>query len=331
MEINKTKHAAIALFSGGLDSILAVKWMQAKGYTVYPVYFLTPYMPADRAIKSALENGINLIVRDISAEHLEMMKNPVYGFGKHLNPCIDCHGLMFNAAGKMLAEMGADYLISGEVLGQRPMSQRREAMNQVGKLSGYKDLLVRPLSQKHLDPTLPIREAWVDLADMLDFTGRGRSRQLELAQSLGISSFPAPAGGCLLTDRNFTLRLRDLFEHQQSDPINLELIKYGRHFRISDKCKLIVGRDEADNNRIEDLAGTLIRLYAKDLNGPLGVITSPDPTPADLETALSIFWYYHKKAADTGIVEFHCCDITRELPARKCSTELIKQLHISYD
>lgn len=331
MEINRSTHAAIALFSGGLDSILAVKWMQSKGYTVYPVYFLTPYMPADRAIKSALENGINLIVRDLSAEHLEMMKSPVYGFGKHLNPCIDCHGLMFRAAGGMLAEMGADYLISGEVLGQRPMSQRREAMNQVGKLSGFKDLLLRPLSQIHLDPTLPIREGWVDPADMLDFTGRGRSRQIELAQSLGISSFPAPAGGCLLTDRNFTLRLRDLFEYQQSDPINMELIKYGRHFRISDKCKLIVGRDEADNDRIEDLADTLIRLHAKDMNGPLGVITATDHTPADLETALSIFWYYHKKAADSGIVEYIHGDITRVIPAHKCAVEQVKQFHISYD
>ena len=324
-------YSAIALFSGGLDSILAVKWMQHKGYIVYPVYFSTPYMPAERAIQSAAENGIQLIIRDISEQHMTMMQDPVYGFGKHLNPCIDCHALMFKMAGEMLEELNAHYLISGEVLGQRPMSQRREAMNQVGKLCGYKDLLLRPLSQKHLADTKPIREGWVDLEDMLDFSGRGRSRQLALAQQLGISSFPAPAGGCLLTDRNFTLRLRDLFEHGQNDPENLELIKYGRHFRLSAECKLIVGRDENDNNAMAAVAHTGIRLLAEEITGPLGWITCSNPSSEILNLALSIFWYYHKKADDQGSVLLESESGIQKKQAVKCDAKLLKQFHISYD
>jgi len=332
MMIKRTDaHAAIALFSGGLDSILAVKWMQKCGYTVYPVFFLTPYMPPDRAITSAMENGIKLIVRDISASHMAMMQNPVYGFGKHLNPCVDCHALMFKHAGEMMAELGADYLISGEVVGQRPMSQRRDAMNLVGKLSGYRDLLLRPLSQKILADTLPIREGWVKKSDMLDFSGRGRNRQFELAEALGVHSFPAPAGGCLLTDRNFTLRMRDLMQHESMDAENLELIRFGRHFRLSPQCKLIVGRDEQDNNSLERVSKSGIKLFAKELTGPLGILTCPAPNPELLGLALSIFWYYHKKGGEEGIVEVHYEDVIREYSTPRCNPQVLKKYHIAYD
>jgi len=331
MTTSKSAHAAIALFSGGLDSILAVKWMQSRGYKVYPVYFLTPYMPADRAIQSAAENGIQLIVRDISTEHLAMMQNPVYGFGKHLNPCVDCHALMFKIAGDLMADLDADYLISGEVLGQRPMSQRRDAMNLVGKLSGYKDLLIRPLSQQLLNDTLPIREGWIDKDDMLDIHGRGRSRQMELASELGIVSYPAPAGGCLLTDRNFALRLRDLIEHDELDDENLELIRYGRHYRLDARCKLIVGRDEADNDKLEAACKTGHKLHARDIFGPLGIITGSQPSAETLRLALDIFWYYHKKGENTGSVILSSPEGKTEHRATKLELSAIKKYHISYD
>jgi tRNA U34 2-thiouridine synthase MnmA/TrmU len=134
----KSPQSAIALFSGGLDSLLAVKWMQKRGYKVYPVYFLTPYMRPARALQSAQNNGIDLIIRVISERHLEMMQGPTVTFGKHMNPCVDCHALMFKVAGEMLNELDAQYLISGEVVGQRPMSQRRDAMNRVGNLADSK-------------------------------------------------------------------------------------------------------------------------------------------------------------------------------------------------
>jgi tRNA U34 2-thiouridine synthase MnmA/TrmU len=305
--------------------------MQHRGYTVYPVYFLTPYMPAERAIQAAVQNGIQLIVRDISEQHLAMMKDPVHGFGKHLNPCIDCHGLMFKIAGEMLPELDAHYLISGEVLGQRPMSQRRDAMNLVGKISGYKDLLLRPLCQTHLADTVPIREGWVDREDMLGFSGRGRTRQLELAEELSVVSFPAPAGGCLLTDRNFTLRLRDLFEQEQIEQENLELIKYGRHFRLSADCKLIIGRDEADNNRIDEAVKSGLRMIARDFTGPLGVLTCKCPTPDILHLALSIFLSYHKKADAVAYIRLFWDDRESQILAQKCSMDANKKYHISYD
>lgn len=326
---NDSKYKAIALFSGGLDSILAVKWMQRLGYTVYPVFFATPYLPPERAIESAAVNGIKLIVRDISAEHLQMMENPVYGFGKYMNPCIDCHGLMFRLAGDMLTELGAHFLISGEVLGQRPMSQRREAMNQVGKLSGYKDLLIRPLSQQLMDDTLPIREGWVDKNELLDLSGRGRTRQLALAQELGISIFPSPAGGCLLTDASYSLRLRDLKKHQQVDTQNLHLLSYGRHFRLTPFCKLIIGRDAEDNASIEAFGKGGIYLGARDITGPLGYITCSEPDEDTLSLALSIFWYYHRKATDTGYVVIRRPDGNSERQVRKCGEATVSKYYIT--
>nr|MDK2850959.1 tRNA-uridine 2-sulfurtransferase [Candidatus Cloacimonadota bacterium] len=329
---DKSSHAAIALFSGGLDSLLAVKWMQKAGYKVYPVYFLTPYMPSERALESAAANGIKLIVRDISREHLEMMKNPSSGFGKYLNPCIDCHALMFRIAGEMMPEIGADYLISGEVLGQRPMSQRLDAMNRVGNLSGYRNLLVRPLSQKHLRATTPILEGWVDIDDMLDISGRGRYRQLELAKMLGIKDYPTPAGGCLLTDKNYSIRLRDLMINNQIDLQNIELLKYGRHFRLDNNSKVIIGRDEVENKILDSNSQHLIKFKARDYTGPLGLLTNVSPTPAILSKALNLFWYYHKKAPASGIVQLTMPNGgIKEHLAIKADIETVESLRLSQD
>ncbi len=331
MKQNKSDYAAIALFSGGLDSLLAVKWMQKAGYKVYPVYFLTPYMPIERALESARDNDLDLIIRDITAEHLEMMQDPGTSFGKNLNPCIDCHALMFRSAGDMLGELNARYLISGEVIGQRPMSQRVNAMNQVGNLSGYRDLIIRPLCQKLMKDTNPLREGWVDAADMLDLHGRGRTRQLQLAEELGITRFPPPAGGCLLTDKNYTLRLKDLIAHHEMNKENLELLKYGRHFRLDESTKLIIGRDERENGCLERLSAPHTTLLAKDQNGPLGLLTGSASDPQLLDLALKIFWFYHPKAPQTGTIIIHHEGKTEEHTAQKALAELAKQYIISYE
>lgn len=331
MKQNKSDYAAIALFSGGLDSLLAVKWMQKAGYKVYPVYFLTPYMPIERALESARDNGLDLIIRDITTEHLKMMHDPNTSFGKNLNPCIDCHALMFRTAGAMLDELDAHYLISGEVLGQRPMSQRVNAMNQVGNLSGYRDLIIRPLCQKLLRETAPLREGWVDLDDMLDIHGRGRVRQLQLAEELGITRFPPPAGGCLLTDKNYTLRLQDLISHQQMDEENLELLKYGRHFRLDESVKLIIGRDERENGCLERISEGYTVLLAKDQMGPLGLLTGELTDPQIMTLALNIFWTYHPKAPQSGTINVRQGDKSKEHVGQKDKLELVKQYIISYD
>ncbi|PID28712.1 MAG: tRNA (5-methylaminomethyl-2-thiouridylate)-methyltransferase [Candidatus Cloacimonadota bacterium] len=301
----KRKHKAVALFSGGLDSILAVKYMQSLGYEVIPVFFDTPFFDSRKTLKYAEINGINLKIIDIATDHLEMLKSPRYGYGKHLNPCIDCHGLMFKKAGETLKIFGADFLISGEVLGQRPMSQRKNAMNSVSKLSGVKDLIVRPLSQKLLKDTLPVTLGWVNKNEMLDIQGRSRHRQLELAEKFNVKVFPSAGGGCLLTDNNFSRRMRDLLEHDFSEKSEISLLKYGRHFRLNKDTKLLVGRTKSDNEGLSELAGERIVLKAKNVTGPLGIISSEsDISKETAELAGAIFLSYCGKAKNTDEVLF---------------------------
>lgn len=290
-------YRCIALFSGGLDSLLSIKYMEKLGYEVIPIFFQTPFFPARRAMATANAVGLNLRVVDISERHLEMVKNPRYGFGKQFNPCIDCHGLMFRIASEMLEELHADFLISGEVVGQRPMSQRKTAMNAVGKLSGVKDLLIRPLSQQLLDDTLPIREGWVRKEDMLDFHGRGRGRQIAFAAQMGIKDFQTPAGGCMLTDVNIAKRLKDLVAYEQLEMEYIRLLGVGRHLRLNNNLKLVVGRDESENERIEEIAETEILLHSEVYPGPVAMINSAVlPTEEELVLAASIMLYYNKKA-----------------------------------
>ena len=229
-------------------------------------------------------------------------------------------------------ELEADFLISGEVLGQRPMSQRRDAINLVGKLSGFIDLLIRPLSQKLLSDTIPIRESWIDPDDMLDISGRSRARQIELARSLGISEYPHPAGGCLLTDRNYTLRLKDLFDHSQINRDDIEMLKYGRHFRMSETMKLIVGRDQNDNENLDQHAMNCVRLKAVDIAGPLGIISSlVSPNRPD-SLSLGIFWHYHTKAPNGGVVEVQYPNgLTESVHVEKAPIEIVNKHRLSYD
>lgn len=331
MDTKVKKHSAIALFSGGLDSILAVVWMRELGYAVHPVFFSAPYITPERALNSAHENGIELMVRDISPRHLEMVMNPVHGYGKNFNPCIDCHAMMFEEAGAMLKELGADFLISGEVLGQRPMSQRRNALQAVNKLSGVGDLIVRPLCQKLLPDTLPVREGWVDKNMLLAIHGRGRTRQLDLAEKFGLS-FPPPGGGCLLTDRNFTLRMRDLVEYGENNQPDISLLRWGRHFRLDQGVKLIVGRSETDNAGLENegYAGTYLQI--RDVQGPLGLLTSTDADMKTIALAASIVLYYSNKAPSPGYVKFGVdLNFDREILVEKCPEQTLRPYLISLD
>lgn len=330
-------YKAIALFSGGLDSLLAVKWMQSRGYTIYPVFFRAPYLKSARAAQSAKSNGIDLKIVDVSQEHLQLLYKPVYGFGKWMNPCIDCHGFMFRKAAELMEELEADFIISGEVLGQRPMSQRRDALDSVSRLSGIKDLIIRPLSQALLNDTKPLREGWVSKDDMLSMHGRGRYEQLRLAKELGVIDFPPPAGGCLLTDRNYCLRLKDLMDRKQESLEALELLSFGRHFRLNDSIKLIIGRDEPDNEALERCFRGGYKLLAKDIFGPLGLIIGCEPDEATLEIATRIFLYYHPKAANLETIKIqeysNGAEIgrVRHVLVEKGDADLAKQFRISYD
>jgi len=320
---------AIALFSGGLDSVLAVFWMQKLGFEVIPVFFSAAYIFPDKALKVAEENGLKLEVRDISEKHLEMLRHPKRGYGKNLNPCIDCHSLMIQEAALMLPELGADFIITGEVLGQRPMSQNFDSLRAVDKMSGAGDLVIRPLSQKLLPDTKPIREGRVNKEQMLDISGRGRSRQLQLAEQFGISHLQ-PAGGCLLTDHNYSLRLRDLMRHNQDSLSNVKLLRWGRHFRLTDEIKLIVGRDAADNAGIESENYPGLYLKIRDVEGPLGLLTVQEPSEEVLKLAASIVLFYSHKASSPAYVKYGVDKkFNQEIKVEKCPENILRSYLIT--
>ena len=246
---------AIALFSGGLDSMLAAKLIRNQNIDVMCLAFTTPFFDARKAQAAAVEINLPLIIQDITERHLKMLKSPRYGYGKNMNPCIDCHILMLQIAGDKMIETGADFILTGEVLGQRPMSQGKQSLYVVAKNSGYSDFILRPLSAKLLDETKPEKEGKVDRSLLLSIQGRGRKEQMQLAIDFGINKYAPPAGGCLLTDSMFTRRLRDLFSHQENHDIrDIDLLRYGRHFRVDDYSKVIVGRNNADNEKLRELS-----------------------------------------------------------------------------
>ncbi|MGD8251273.1 MAG: tRNA 4-thiouridine(8) synthase ThiI [Desulfobacterales bacterium] len=241
----------LGLCSGGLDSMLAGLLLQHQGIDVHWVSFETPFFSSDKARAASLQTGIPLMVRNITPMYVEMLKAPPAGFGKNMNPCMDCHTLMFRVAGEIMRSEGFDFLFSGEVLGQRPMSQTRPSLRYVEKHSGLTGYILRPLCAKRLAETLPEQAGVVDRNRLLDLSGRSRKAQIALAREFGITDYPAPAGGCLLTDPAYSKRLRDLFDHgHRLDRNELELLKYGRHFRLENGVKIVVGRTRKDNQSI---------------------------------------------------------------------------------
>jgi hypothetical protein len=251
MNVNQEKVKALGLCSGGLDSILAAIVLQKLGIDVEWISFETPFFSADKAKKAADRIRIPLTVKNITGIYMQMLKNPNCGYGKNMNPCMDCHALMFRLAGEIMDERGFHFLFSGEVLGQRPMSQTRTSLKYVEKHSGMQGYILRPLSARKLDETIPEKNGWVDRNKLLDISGRGRKRQIELAGEFGVNDYPAPAGGCLLTDKGYCHRLKDLLEHKENVSKNeLMLLRFGRHFRTPEGTKIIVGRTMEDNENI---------------------------------------------------------------------------------
>ena len=251
MNTPKKTVRALGLLSGGLDSMLAGLILRDQGIEVEFVTFVTPFFNAKKGRKASQITGIPLTVQQIYPVYIKMLKNPPAGYGKHMNPCMDCHALMFKLAGEMMQAEGFDFLFSGEVVGQRPMSQNKSALRYVEKHSGFEGYILRPLSAKILPETIAEKEGLVNRELLLDIEGRSRKRQFQLAKKFGITDYPTPAGGCLLTDVGYTKRLKDLFDHQQDcTEAELHLLKYGRHFRLNPEAKLIVGRTERDNENI---------------------------------------------------------------------------------
>jgi tRNA-specific 2-thiouridylase len=278
---------AISLFSGGLDSIVSVQLIREQGIEVLGLTFRTPFFEADKPRSAGRMIDLPLEVQDITGVHLAVVRAPRYGYGKNMNPCIDCHTLMLRIAGEKMKEKGYDFIFTGEVLGQRPMSQSRQMLHVVAKNSGWADFILRPLSARLLPETLPEKEGKVDRARLLDISGRGRKRQMEMAERYGIKEYSNPAGGCLLTDPMFSRRLKDLFVHHPDfTPRDLELLKVGRHIRLDGPYKVIVGRNRGDNQALEPLIGDCDAVFQmRDFPGPLCVLPGSGPEEVRREAA----------------------------------------------
>lgn len=303
------KRKALALLSGGLDSTLAVKMMLDMGIEVEALNFTSPFCTCtgkssgckSEAVRVAQEFNIPIKVVHKGVDYLNIVRNPVHGYGKGVNPCVDCRIYLLRKAAEYMRECGADFIITGEVLGQRPMSQRRDTLRVIERESGLTGLLLRPLSAQHFDPTIPEKEGWVDRARLLAIKGRSRKDLFTLADDLDVKNYPCPAGGCLLTELSFVPKVKDVFDH--SDELNLRdfrLLKIGRHFRIGERTKLIIGRNESDNNLLEDIRlpeeGALTWL---DGNTPVGIITGVQ-SDALYELAARILLRYTRAEAGSS-------------------------------
>jgi tRNA-uridine 2-sulfurtransferase len=295
------KIKAVALMSGGLDSVLAAAIIKNQGVQVtgisckHPFHAGSEQQEQSQVELGAKQIGIELVMPDVTQTMLEMVQNPPHGYGKHLNPCIDCRIMYLGEGEKLMKELDAHFLITGEVLGQRPMSQRRDTINIIDRDSSLRGLIIRPLSAKLLNPTIPEEKGWVDREKLYEVSGRGRKPQYKLAEELGITEFSAPAGGCLLTMEDFARKMLDLIERSDSITAkDIELLKHGRQFRLSDKAKIIVGKDDSDNKKLFTLAeDTDVLIKMADRPGPVGVLTGIF-SEAEIETSCKLVGRYVK-------------------------------------
>ncbi|HPC34266.1 MAG TPA: hypothetical protein PLP73_01275 [Candidatus Absconditabacterales bacterium] len=269
---------ALVMFSGGLDSILAVKILEKQGIDCTAIIFTSPFFSDKKAKIQAEKFDIKLMSVDITDPHFQMLQNPVYGYGKNLNPCIDCHGLMFKIAGEIADQEGFQIIASGEVVGQRPMSQNKSALNSVSKITG-RDIL-RPLSAKLLPETIYEKQGLVDRNQLLDISGRARKTQLQLAEEFGLQGYESPGGGCLLTETGYTNKLKSLFQSFPKEilPIDAELLKYTR-LQIFSRGFVMMGKDNETNLKILEIiqkekkhSNRYLVLKLKNITGPIGLV-----------------------------------------------------------
>lgn len=290
---------AIALFSGGLDSTLAMKLIIDQGIEVLAVNINTGFgSTKDRYehMKSMCEQvGAELKIIDIESEFLQdVLFDPKHGYGKNFNPCIDCHAKMFAVAKRVMAAEGASFLVSGEVLGQRPMSQNKEAMQKVLDESNCDGLLLRPLSAKALAPTIAETEGWVDREKLEGIVGRSRDRQLELVKEIGLEDFESPGGGCLLTDENFAKKMFDFIKYDTFEVKDIPVMKFGRHMRLSGGAKLVIGRNKDENAHLQEIQNDkYYHIKTVALPGPHSLL-SKSASKEDRELAAKIILTYCK-------------------------------------
>jgi tRNA U34 2-thiouridine synthase MnmA/TrmU len=309
---------AIAMISGGLDSTLALSLIRRQGIAVKAINFYTGFcitetqrrkggrsdgtVPRNEALRAAADLEVDIEYVDISgSEYLDMLVHPKWGYGANANPCVDCRVFMMRKAKEIMVAEGADFIFTGEVLGQRPKSQRRDTLRIIERDSGLEGRLLRPLSAKLLPPTIPEQEGIVDREQLLDISGRSRLRQIALARELGVTDFPQPAGGCCyLTDESFSRKFFDVLDNREKAGAPRKLVQEdiilmstGRHFRLSPRAKLVVGRTEVENALLEHHVEGRARLEARNLLGPVALVEG-EPTWEERQLAAAIVARYGK-------------------------------------
>jgi len=310
----------IGLISGGLDSSIATVHMKRLGFDVVGINFSTGFCSSDHlrmmgrtekktyrneALRAGADFDVPVELVDVAEEYLgAVLAQPKHGFGQNMNPCIDCRAFMFTKARGLLAEYGARFVFTGEVLGQRPMSQHRFALRTIERESGLEGLVVRPLSGQLLPPTIPEKEGWLRREELLAISGRGRKDQIRLAAEYGIDDYPQPAGGCcVLTDESYSRRLRDELAFVDVRSLTREqctLLKVGRHLRLPSGVKVIVGRDEKENDFLQERAGGRWTLQALDFPGPIA-LAEGDPTDEELRAVAAITARYSDGKAEREV------------------------------
>ncbi|WP_024954052.1 argininosuccinate synthase domain-containing protein [Sulfurospirillum arcachonense] len=316
---------ALALFSGGLDSMLAIKLMTLQGIKVTAIHmnigFGSRTDVSETMKKRAELAGADFKIIDVRDDYIKkVLFNPKYGYGKHFNPCIDCHAFMFRIAKEYLKEFDASFMVTGEILGQRPMSQRAEAMDLVKKLAlDEEDLILRPMCAKNMEPTKPEREGWVDREKLLDISGRGRETQLQMAEDFGWEDFQSPGGGCLLTDTNFTKKMREFLKHDSLHVEDIDVLKNGRHLRLPDGAKLVIGRNQAENEFLENaINDKYLRIKADEIPGPFSLLSN-NATQEDKNLSARIILTFTKTLPENTYDVFigDTCVKAQPLPTRE--------------
>ncbi len=317
----KKKIKALALFSGGLDSILAVKLMQDQGVKVRAVKFTTKFFSKDddnsKAIESAQDLGIKLDIFDISKDYLKILRNPKYGYGTGINPCIDCKTLMFKKGGEYAQKIKADFIFTGEVLGERPMSQNHKALHIIHNEAGLKGKILRPLSAKLLSETEAEKKGYIDRNRLFDIQGRRRDKQILLAKKYKIKEYPSPAGGCLLCEKSFSMRVKDLFKHEKNVSVDkVELLKYGRHFRFGDN-KVIVGRNKQDNEILLKIKDKDDYFFKVPITGTPITLLTGNKSKSSIMRAAELTLAYSDSEADEDIVLYGKKEPSKKIKVRQ--------------
>ena len=324
------KKKVVALLSGGLDSQLAIKMMQEQGFDVSAVAIKTPFCDFDcgrgcgfEIRERADDLDVNLKTVYLGDEYIEMLKHPKHGIGAGFNPCIDCRSMMFDAAKKHMEEIGAEFIISGEVLGQRPMSQHAPALRTIENESDLVGKIVRPLSAALLPETDPEKDGLIKRENLGMIRGRTRRNQLDMAKKYGIENPPNAGGGCLLTEPQFGIKAKDLFSHTKNPTINdIDLLKIGRHFRLDEETKFIVGRNKDENEMIKAIAlpGDIL-LEAKDFVGPVSILRGSN-AKQHLKFASSITLRYSDAPNnEQAIVSIKDNDLVEEIASKSAEED----------